>query len=89
MDIMYILVWLVLGIVMGTLARVIVPGEQKIGWLPTILVGAAGSFLGAYVGKLLGVEVSTFNVWSLGCALIGAIIVLIIWCLIFKGRVRG
>ncbi|MDF1812576.1 MAG: GlsB/YeaQ/YmgE family stress response membrane protein [Verrucomicrobiales bacterium] len=79
-----ILVWIALGLVMGYIARAILPGEQKIGLIPTILVGAAGAFIGAYVGRMFGIEVSNFNLMSILAAIAGSIIVLIIWCFIAK-----
>lgn len=40
------LLWLVFGLVVGLVARMLHPGEDKIGFLPTIGVGIGGSFLG-------------------------------------------
>lgn len=87
--IMDIIVWVVLGLVMGYLARAILPGEQKIGLIPTLLVGALGAFIGAYVAKMIIGD----EAWPLGfhwkkllAALIGALVVLVGWCLIFRGK---
>ena len=84
-----ILFWIAIGLVMGFIARAIVPGEQKIGLIPTIIVGAIGSFLGAFLAQKMGFDVSSFNVVSITAAIIGSLILLVIWCLIFKGKIRG
>ena len=86
----YILIWVVLGLVMGFLARAILPGEQKMNIFTTMLIGVIGSFIGGYAGQeLLGLDLSTvFQFSSIACALVGSLIVLIIWCLIFKRKWR-
>ncbi|MBS0389824.1 MAG: GlsB/YeaQ/YmgE family stress response membrane protein [Comamonadaceae bacterium] len=38
------------GLVVGLLARAIKPGDDRLGWLMTILLGIAGSFVATYVG---------------------------------------
>ncbi len=87
MDYMYILLWIVLGFVMGFLARAILPGEQKIGLIPTLIVGALGSFVGGFTAMKLGVDVSDITAWqSLVAALVGSIVVLVLFCLIFRGK---
>lgn len=37
------------GLVVGVLARLILPGKQKIGVIMTVILGAAGAFLGSWV----------------------------------------
>ncbi len=50
------LLWLALtGLVIGALARLVLPGRQTIGWLATILFGIGGSLTGAIVANVLGV----------------------------------
>lgn len=44
-----ILVALVLGAIIGPLARLALPGRQNIGLLPTVLIGAVGSLLGSWI----------------------------------------
>ena len=48
-----VIVALVAGIILGALARLIMPGKQKIGVLMTILLGAVGALLGSWVSNEL------------------------------------
>lgn len=48
------LVWfLLVGLLIGALARLVLPGRQKIGYLATALAGIAGSLLGAIIADIL------------------------------------
>ena len=88
MNLESILFWLALGLVMGFVARAILPGEQKMGLISTILIGAIGAFLGGIVAQKLNFDVNGLNLQSLVAALIGSLVVLMVWCLIFKKRSR-
>jgi uncharacterized membrane protein YeaQ/YmgE (transglycosylase-associated protein family) len=49
------LLWMVIvGLVIGAIARFIMPGEQKMGWILTCLLGIGGSLVAGYVGQVLG-----------------------------------
>lgn len=50
---MGIIVWIVFGLVVGLLARAILPGNQKMGIVMTTLLGIAGSLLGGFVASML------------------------------------
>ena len=45
---------IIVGLIVGALARFVLPGEQKMGWILTCLLGIAGSFIAGYVGQALG-----------------------------------
>lgn len=45
---------LVIGLIVGALARWVMPGEQKMGWFMTMLLGIAGSALAGVIGRTLG-----------------------------------
>jgi uncharacterized membrane protein YeaQ/YmgE (transglycosylase-associated protein family) len=45
---------IVVGLIVGALARWLMPGEQKMGWILTILLGIGGSMLAGFVGQALG-----------------------------------
>jgi uncharacterized membrane protein YeaQ/YmgE (transglycosylase-associated protein family) len=49
------LLWTVIvGLAVGAIARFIMPGEQKMGWILTCLLGIGGSLVAGYVGQALG-----------------------------------
>ncbi len=45
---------IVVGLIVGALARFLLPGEQKMGWILTILLGIGGSMAAGFVGQALG-----------------------------------
>ena len=45
---------IVIGLIVGALARLLMPGDQKMGWIMTILLGIGGSFLAGFIGQALG-----------------------------------
>ena len=45
---------IIVGLIVGALARFVMPGEQKMGWILTILLGIAGSLLAGFLGQALG-----------------------------------
>ena len=51
-----LLIWCVYGIFVGSIAKSIVPGEEKMGFFQTIALGVAGSYLGGAAAYLIGIE---------------------------------
>jgi uncharacterized membrane protein YeaQ/YmgE (transglycosylase-associated protein family) len=47
--------WALIGLVIGALARLVLPGTQAIGWLWTILAGVGGALLGGVIADALDV----------------------------------
>jgi uncharacterized membrane protein YeaQ/YmgE (transglycosylase-associated protein family) len=45
---------IVVGGVIGALARFVMPGEQKMGWILTILLGIGGSMVAGFIGQAMG-----------------------------------
>lgn len=65
-----ILYTILIGAVIGALARLIKPGADPMGWILTILIGIAGAWIGGYLGGLLGVAGGVLGfVVSLVCAI--------------------
>ena len=82
---MGILAWIVLGLVVGVIAKLIMPGKDPGGFIVTILIGIAGAFLGGWIGTMLGWgSVEGFDLRSLGLAIGGAIILLALYRMIKK-----
>lgn len=88
---MGILGWIVLGLIAGAIAKLILPGRQGGGWIITIVLGIVGAILGGFLGNLLfNIELGTFfdlRTWIL--AIVGAIVVLLIYGLATRGRTRA
>jgi uncharacterized membrane protein YeaQ/YmgE (transglycosylase-associated protein family) len=88
---MGILGWIVLGLIAGAIAKLILPGRQAGGWIITIILGIVGAILGGFLGNLLfNIELGTFfdlRTWVL--AIVGAIIVLLIYGLATRGSRRA
>ena len=82
---MGILSWIVMGLIVGILAKVIMPGKDPGGFIITILLGIGGAFVGGFVGSFLGLgAVTGFNVGSFLLATGGAILLLILYRVIKK-----
>jgi uncharacterized membrane protein YeaQ/YmgE (transglycosylase-associated protein family) len=45
---------IIVGLIVGAIARFVLPGEQKMGWILTGLLGIAGSLIAGFVGQALG-----------------------------------
>jgi uncharacterized membrane protein YeaQ/YmgE (transglycosylase-associated protein family) len=45
---------IIVGLIVGAIARFVMPGEQKMGWVMTCLLGIGGSLLAGFVGQALG-----------------------------------
>ena len=72
--------WIVLGLLVGILAKWIMPGRDGGGFFMTVLLGIIGAMVGGYVGTLLGLgSVAGFNLSSIAIATMGALIVLFVF----------
>ena len=79
--------WIVMGLIVGVLAKWIMPGKDPGGIIVTILIGIAGAFVGGYIGSLLGLGVvSGFNLVSIALAIGGALLLLFLYRQFFGGK---
>ncbi len=69
--------FIVAGLVIGALARLIKPGKQNLGLLATLLLGLAGSVIGGLVANLLGTgDIFELNVLGFVVAVIAAVLLI-------------
>ncbi len=66
---------LIVGLVIGVIAKLLMPGKDPGGCIITILLGIAGAFVATYLGKLLGIYEPGETAGFIG-ATIGAMIIL-------------
>ena len=51
---MHIIGWIVFGLIVGALAKLLMPGRDPGGWIVTILLGIAGALVGGWLGHAVG-----------------------------------
>ena len=51
---MSLISFIIFGLIVGAIAKFLMPGKDPGGWLMTIILGIAGSFVGGMIGNLLG-----------------------------------
>jgi uncharacterized membrane protein YeaQ/YmgE (transglycosylase-associated protein family) len=77
---MGILSWIVMGLIVGVVAKFVMPGKDPGGIIITVLIGIGGAFLGGFIGSHLGLgTVTGFDMGSLLLAIGGAILLLILY----------
>ena len=78
------IVWtIVLGFVIGVMAKLLHPGKENMGFIATIVLGVAGSFLAGVIGQYLGWYQS-----GEGAGFIASVVVAILLLVVY-GKVRG
>lgn len=80
--------FLLLGLIAGAIAKLILPGKQGGGWFVTLILGVVGALLGGWLGSVLFnanlEEFFSIQTWLL--AIGGAIVVLLIYGLLTRGK---
>ena len=81
-DVVIFIIWLcVIGLIIGAIARLLLPGRDNIGILGTIALGILGSFAGGFLGNLIEyhtANVHTFHATGLIGSVIGALVLLLL-----------
>ncbi|HSJ15718.1 MAG TPA: GlsB/YeaQ/YmgE family stress response membrane protein [Longimicrobiales bacterium] len=82
--------WLLFGLLAGAIAKLIMPGKDPGGCLVTIALGITGALIGGFIGSsVLGFgRVDGFNLRSLGIAILGASVLLMLYRLLLQRRRR-
>lgn len=84
-----IISWIIIGAIIGGLARLIMPGKQDMGLVATILLGVVGAIVGGFIGADGGIKGIMQNPWSFGTialAVVGALILMFIFGFITKKK---
>jgi uncharacterized membrane protein YeaQ/YmgE (transglycosylase-associated protein family) len=69
--------WLIVGLIVGALARLVMPGKDAMGTIATMLLGIAGSILGGLISwAIWGTDNGRFQPAGFILSLIGAIVLL-------------
>jgi uncharacterized membrane protein YeaQ/YmgE (transglycosylase-associated protein family) len=83
---MAILSWIVFGLVVGIIAKVLMPGKDPGGFIVTILLGIAGALIGGFIGRAMGFYGSGQSAgWLMSIG--GAIVLLALYRMLVRRRV--
>jgi uncharacterized membrane protein YeaQ/YmgE (transglycosylase-associated protein family) len=74
------------GLIVGFLARALKPGDDKLGWIMTAVLGVAGSFAAKYAGVALGFYKNGENAGFIAST-VGAVVLLVIYAMV-KGTAQ-
>lgn len=79
---MAIIGWIILGLLAGAIAKAIIPGDQPGGFIVTTIVGIVGALMAGFIAQAIGFgdpldEFFDLSTWL--AAIIGAIVLLVIW----------
>jgi uncharacterized membrane protein YeaQ/YmgE (transglycosylase-associated protein family) len=86
---MSVFLFILFGLVVGLIARALMPGRQPMGFLLTALLGMAGSFVGSYIGGLIqgdGEVVATNDPYNWIGAVLGTLLLLFLYGLFASKR---
>ncbi len=81
-----VLSWIVFGLIVGVVAKLIMPGRDAGGFIVTVLLGIAGALLGGFLGQALGIY-APGQPAGIIMSIIGAILLLAIYRR-FAGRAK-
>jgi uncharacterized membrane protein YeaQ/YmgE (transglycosylase-associated protein family) len=83
---MGILTWIVFGLVVGVIAKLLMPGRDPGGFIVTILLGIAGALLGGFLGRAMGFYGPSESAgWII--SILGAILLLVVYRMMARRRV--
>ena len=74
---------IIIGLLVGLVARFLKPGDDPMGWIMTIVLGIVGSLVATYGGQAVGIYRAGEGAGFIG-AVIGAVIVLPIYGMVSK-----
>ncbi len=83
------LITILVGLVAGIIGKFIMPGKDPGGIIVTALIGIAGAILGRKIGEILEITNTagkSFDLASMGLSIVGVVILLLIYRLIFKKK---
>ena len=81
MGLSHILWSVIVGFVVGLVARAVLPGADKLGFIMTAVLGIAGSFVGGFLGSLISrpQQGSMFHPTGFFMSIVGAVVLLLLW----------
>jgi len=83
---MHIIVTLLVGLVVGAIAKLLMPGKDPGGFIVTMLIGVAGSFIAGFFGRLVGLYNNPSQTPGVIASILGAMALLAIYRVVMGRR---
>jgi uncharacterized membrane protein YeaQ/YmgE (transglycosylase-associated protein family) len=79
--VLHVIWYIITGFIVGLIARAVLPGSDRMGFIATIVVGIVGSILGGFIARLFKKPEpgAAFHPAGFLMSIIGAIIILLLW----------
>ncbi|WP_019146995.1 GlsB/YeaQ/YmgE family stress response membrane protein [Timonella senegalensis] len=78
---MSFIAWILIGLIMGAIARAVLPGRADGGWVVTLVVGVIGAIVGGWIASMVGSSSNNgfFDLKTWIFAFLGSLVVLFVW----------
>jgi uncharacterized membrane protein YeaQ/YmgE (transglycosylase-associated protein family) len=83
---MSILMWVLFGLVIGVVAKLLTPGRDPGGFVVTTLLGVAGALVGGFLGRAIGLYPSYQSTGGFFMSILGAVILLGVYNMVVGRR---
>jgi uncharacterized membrane protein YeaQ/YmgE (transglycosylase-associated protein family) len=78
-SLMSIILWILFGLVVGVIAKLLVPGADPGGFVVTTLIGIAGALVGGFLGRIIGLYPSYQSTGGFFMSVLGAVVLLAVY----------
>jgi len=83
---MHVIAWILFGLVVGVIAKLLMPGRDPGGFIVTILLGIAGAMVGGFIGRAMGFYGPSESAgWLI--SILGAIVLLALYRMMMRRKV--
>ena len=76
---MSVLLWVLFGLVVGVVAKLVTPGREPGGFAVTVLLGIGGALVGGFLSRLLGLSTTHTSAGGFLMSVVGAVVLIVIY----------
>jgi uncharacterized membrane protein YeaQ/YmgE (transglycosylase-associated protein family) len=83
---MSIVLWILFGLVVGVIAKLLTPGRDPGGFVATTLLGIGGALVGGFIGRLVGLYPNYQSTGGFFMSILGAVVILAVYHALTRNR---
>jgi uncharacterized membrane protein YeaQ/YmgE (transglycosylase-associated protein family) len=85
---MSFVLWILFGLIVGVIAKLLTPGREPSGFVITTLLGIGGALVGGFIGRALGLYPNYQSTGGFFMSILGAVVILALYNVATRGRTR-